>query len=211
VPSPYLYMAKALMGDRTDFAIAAQNCHHKSAGAYTGEVAAGMLQSINIQYCIIGHSERREYQQETNSQLADKLQLCFENGITPIFCCGEALPIREKGQQNEYVQLQLTESLFTLNPAQIAKTIIAYEPIWAIGTGQTASTAQAQEMHQFIRAQLTATYGSSVAEAVSILYGGSVNEQNATELFSSAAIDGGLVGGASLHAAKFSPIITALP
>lgn len=210
VPAPYLTLATELVGDRTDFAIAAQNCHHKPAGAFTGEVAASMLQSVGIRYCIIGHSERREYQQETNTQLAEKLKLCFENGITPIFCCGEALSIREKGLQNEYVKTQLAESLFTLEPVQIAQTIIAYEPIWAIGTGQTASTAQAEEMHQFIRAQLIAAYGNDVANCVSILYGGSVNEQNASELFASPSIDGGLVGGASLQAAKFSPIINAL-
>jgi triosephosphate isomerase len=211
VPFPYLNNAQGVIQNRNDFSIAAQNCHHKAAGAYTGEVAASMLQSIGIHYCIVGHSERREYQSETNSQLADKLQLCHAHQITPIFCCGESLPTRESGEQNSFVQTQLQESLFKLTPAQIAQTIIAYEPIWAIGTGKTATTAQAQEIHHFIRGQLAATYGDQLATQVSILYGGSVKASNANELFSCPDVDGGLVGGASLQATEFSQIVAALP
>lgn len=211
VPFPYLNKAQELVQGRSDFSIAAQNCHHKAAGAYTGEVSASMLQSIGIQYCIVGHSERREYQSESNSQLADKLQLCFARQITPIFCCGESLPTRESGEQNSFVQAQMQESLFKLAPDQIAQTIIAYEPIWAIGTGKTATTAQAQEIHQFIRQQLATTYGDQLATQVSILYGGSVKASNASELFSCLDVDGGLVGGASLQATEFSQIIAALP
>ena len=211
VPFPYLSLAQGIVKDRGDFSIAAQNCHHKASGAYTGEVSTSMLQSIGIKYCIVGHSERREYQSETNSQLADKLQLCFAHQITPIFCCGESLPTRESGEQNSFVQAQLQESLFKLAPDQIAQTIIAYEPIWAIGTGKTATTEQAQEIHHFIRKQLATTYGDQLAAQVSILYGGSVKASNASELFSCLDVDGGLVGGASLLATEFSQIIAALP
>jgi len=211
VPFPYLNKAQEIVQGRSDFSIAAQNCHHKAAGAYTGEVSASMLQSIGIQYCIIGHSERREYQSETNSQLSEKLSLCFAHEITPIFCCGESLPTRESGEQNSFVQTQLQESLFKLTPEQIAKTVIAYEPIWAIGTGKTATTAQAQEIHHFIRKQLATTYGDQLAAQVSILYGGSVKASNASELFSCLDVDGGLVGGASLQATEFSEIVAALP
>jgi triosephosphate isomerase (TIM) len=211
VPFPYLNKAQELVQGRSDFSIAAQNCHHKAAGAYTGEVSASMLQSIGIQYCIVGHSERREYQSESNSQLAEKLSLCFAHEITPIFCCGESLPTRESGEQNSFVQTQLQESLFKLTPEQISKTVIAYEPIWAIGTGKTATTAQAQEIHHFIRKQLATTYGDQLAAQVSILYGGSVKASNASELFSCLDVDGGLVGGASLQATEFSEIVAALP
>ena len=211
VPFPYLSKVQELVQGRSDFSIAAQNCHHKAAGAYTGEVSASMLQSIGIQYCIVGHSERREYQSESNSQLAEKLSLCFAHKITPIFCCGESLPTRDSGEQNSFVQTQLQESLFKLTPEQIAKTVIAYEPIWAIGTGKTATTAQAQEIHHFIRKQLATTYGDQLAAQVSILYGGSVKASNASELFSCLDVDGGLVGGASLQATEFSEIVAALP
>lgn len=211
VPSPYLSLAKAITGTTTGFTIAAQNCHHKDAGAYTGEVSALMLQSLAIPYCIVGHSERREYQAETNQQLAEKMQQCFMHQIIPIFCCGESLPIREKGEQNKFVQSQLEESLFVLTPEQVASTIVAYEPIWAIGTGKTATTAQAQEIHQFIRSRIAAAYGDKLADQVSILYGGSVKAANATELFACPDVDGGLVGGASLLADEFAKIIAALP
>ena len=169
------------------------------------------MKSLAISYCIVGHSERREYQAETNQQLAEKMQQCFMHQITPIFCCGESLPIREKGEQNKFVQAQLEESLFVLTPEQVASTIIAYEPIWAIGTGKTATTAQAQEIHQFIRSHIAAAYGDKLADQVSILYGGSVKAANAAELFACPDVDGGLVGGASLLADEFAKIIAALP
>lgn len=210
VPAPYLTMAKSEVADEPGYAIAAQNCSDKKSGAYTGEVSAEMLQSLGIQYCVIGHSERREYFGETNQMLADKLNLCLQHRITPIFCCGEALSIREEGMQNAYVQTQLEESLFHLSAEQLQNIIIAYEPIWAIGTGRTASTEQAQEMQQHLRSVLAGKWGSEVAGEISILYGGSVKASNAAELFASPDVDGGLVGGASLQATEFVPIIKAL-
>jgi triosephosphate isomerase len=210
VPFPYLIMAKSEVADNAGYDIAAQNCNDKQSGAYTGEVSAEMLQSIGIEYCVVGHSERREYYLETNKTLADKVNICLQNNITPIFCCGEALSIREKGIQNEFVQQQLEESLFHLSEEQIKQVVIAYEPIWAIGTGKTATTQQAQEMHQHLRSVLAGKYGQNVADQVSILYGGSVIAGNAAELFACADVDGGLVGGASLVAQDFIQIIKAL-
>ncbi|MGB8194600.1 MAG: triose-phosphate isomerase [Chitinophagaceae bacterium] len=209
VPFPYLIMTNSEVAQEDNYFAAAQNCHHKKSGAYTGEVAAEMLQSIRIQYCIVGHSERREYFAETNEMLAEKLNLCLENDITPVFCCGEALPIREAGTQNEFVETQLRESLFHLSAEQLNKIVIAYEPIWAIGTGKTASAEQAQEMHAHLRSVLRKQYGD-IADEISILYGGSVKANNAKELFGCADVDGGLVGGASLIADDFIEIITAL-
>jgi triosephosphate isomerase (TIM) len=210
VPFPYLAMAKAAIKGQTNFDIAAQNCSDKQSGAYTGEVSAEMLQSIGITYCVIGHSERREYFQETNNILANKVDICLQNTITPLFCCGEALQVREENTQNVFVQQQLEESLFHLSPDQVKKVVIAYEPIWAIGTGKTASTEQAQEMHAHIRQVLASKYGADVADHISILYGGSVKATNAAELFACPDVDGGLVGGASLLAQDFVQIIKAL-
>jgi len=210
VPFPFLIMAKSEVGEEDNYYIAAQNCYHKKAGAFTGEVSAEMLHSIGINYCIVGHSERREYFNESNSVLAEKINLCFENFITPIFCCGEPLAIREAGTQNDHVAAQLKESLFHLHAEKAKNIIIAYEPIWAIGTGKTATTEQAQEMHKFIRSELSRQYGETVANEISILYGGSVKANNSKELFSCPDVDGGLVGGASLIAAEFIEIIKAL-
>jgi triosephosphate isomerase (TIM) len=210
VPFPYLIMANSEVSNEQNYAIAAQNCYNKKSGAYTGEVSAEMLDSINIRYCVVGHSERREYFNESNQVLAEKLNLLLENRITPIFCCGEPLAIREAGTQNAYVEKQLKESLFHLTAEQLAGIIIAYEPIWAIGTGKTATTAQAQEMHAYLRSVLAKQYGAEVADEVSILYGGSVKGTNANELFSCPDVDGGLVGGASLVANDFIEIIKAL-
>ncbi|ULQ57538.1 triose-phosphate isomerase [Flavihumibacter rivuli] len=210
VPFPYLIMANSVVANEKNFSVAAQNCYHKKSGAYTGEVAAEMLHSIGIRYCVIGHSERREYFSESNQDLADKLNLLLENGITPIFCCGEPLAIREAGTQNSYVEVQLKESLFHLGAEQVKGIIIAYEPIWAIGTGKTASSAQAQEMHAHLRKVLADQYGDAVANEVSILYGGSVKAANAAEIFGQPDVDGGLVGGASLLAEEFSTIIASL-
>jgi len=210
VPFPYLIMANSEVSDEKNYDIAAQNCYTKKSGAYTGEVSAEILDSINIKYCIIGHSERREYFNESNQMLAEKLNILLEYGITPVFCCGEPLNIRESGTQNSYVETQLRESLFHLSDAQVSQIIIAYEPIWAIGTGKTATTAQAQEMHAYLRSVLAKQYGKQVANDISILYGGSVKAANAKELFASEDVDGGLVGGASLIAAEFIAIIEAL-
>ncbi len=210
VPFPFLIKASEIVGQRNNYAIAAQNCHQKESGAYTGEVSASMLASIGIKYCVIGHSERREYFSETNQQLAEKTDILLKYNITPIFCCGEPLNIREAGTQDEFVSTQISESLFHLPADAVSKIIIAYEPIWAIGTGKTASTEQAQEMHASLRKVLEKQYGANVASGIPILYGGSVKANNAAELFGSNDVDGGLVGGASLVAADFVKIIQAL-
>jgi triosephosphate isomerase len=210
VPFPYLVMTKSEVDEETNYFAAAQNCYHKKNGAFTGEVSAEMLHSLGIGYCIIGHSERREYFSERNATLAEKINLCLENFITPIFCCGETLSIREAGTQNQFVEAQLRESLFHLSEKEIRNIVIAYEPIWAIGTGKTATTAQAQEMHAYLRSILAMKFGNEVAGETSILYGGSVKANNAKELFSCPDVDGGLVGGASLIAGEFIQIIESL-
>jgi triosephosphate isomerase len=210
VPFPYLSMAQQKLSGKKNVFVAAQNCYAKKSGAYTGEVSVEMLQSLNIQYVILGHSERREYFNETNQLLAEKVNICLEYGIQPIFCCGEPLHIRETNAQNEYVAKQLEESLYHLSTEQLQNVMIAYEPIWAIGTGKTASSAQAQEMHAFIRKQLAGKYGETAASLISILYGGSVKAANAIEIFHQPDVDGGLVGGASLIADEFVAIINAL-
>ncbi|MGZ3952710.1 MAG: triose-phosphate isomerase, partial [Flavisolibacter sp.] len=210
VPFPYLIMAKSGVADDRGYSIAAQNCSDKKSGAYTGEVSAEMLQSLGVKYCIIGHSERREYFLENNKILAEKVNICLQYELTPIFCCGESLRIREENNQNQFVQQQLEESLFHLSPEQVKSIIIAYEPIWAIGTGKTASTEQAQEMHKHLRSVLAGKYGDAVADEIPVLYGGSVKANNAAELFGSPDVDGGLVGGASLVAKDFIDIIKAL-
>ena len=210
VPYPYLIMANSEVAEEENYFVAAQNCYTKQSGAYTGEVSAEMLQSIGIHHCIIGHSERREFFNESNAMLAEKVNICLENEITPIFCCGESLGIRETGSQNVYVENQLKESLFHLSEVDIQRLVVAYEPIWAIGTGKTATTAQAQEMHAHLRSLIERKYGSLVAENISILYGGSVKAGNASELFACPDVDGGLVGGASLIAADFISIIKSL-
>lgn len=210
VPFPYLALAQSKLGGRKNVFVAAQNVYSKKSGAYTGEVSVEMLTSMNIQYVILGHSERREYFNESNQFLAEKINICLENGLRPIFCCGEPLNIREAEAQNDFVGKQLEESLYHLSATQLQQIVIAYEPIWAIGTGKTASSAQAQEMHAFIRSQLSNRYGAEIANNISILYGGSVKGSNAAELFSQADVDGGLVGGASLNAAEFTTIINSL-
>jgi triosephosphate isomerase len=206
-PFPYLTTFGKMVESSPNVALAAQNCAYKASGAYTGEVSAEMLKSIGISYVILGHSERRQYFGETNEQLAEKVNLVLQNGLTPIFCCGETLEQREKGGFVEFVSSQLTESLFHLDTSQIEKIVIAYEPIWAIGTGVTATSAQAQEMHAALRQHLAAQYGQSTADNISILYGGSVGASNARELFAGPDVDGGLVGGASLKARDFVEII----
>ncbi len=210
VPSPYLLLAESKLNVAPNYFASAQNCSNKKSGAYTGEISVEMLHSIGIKYCVIGHSERREYFNESNQVLAEKLTLCLENGITPIFCCGEPLGIREAANQNSFVETQLKESLFRFSSEQVQKMVIAYEPIWAIGTGKTATTEQAQEMHAHIRAAMSRQYGDVVANRISILYGGSVKANNAKELFASPDVDGGLVGGASLIANDFIEIIRSL-
>lgn len=210
VPFPYLIKVQDKLKNKPNVYVAAQNCAATKNGAYTGEVSTEMLESIGIQFVLVGHSERREYYHETNSILAEKVNRAFENNIKPVFCCGEPLNIREAGTQNSYVETQLRESLFHLSKEQLQDFIIAYEPIWAIGTGRTAGSQQAQEMHAHIRNIIAAQFGDTIANDVSILYGGSVKASNAAELFAQPDVDGGLVGGASLVAAEFAAIINSL-
>ena len=210
VPFPYLMMVQEILKDHSFMNVCAQNCASTRNGAYTGEVSAEMLKGMNVNYVLIGHSERREYFKEDNITLAQKVNLALEFGLHPVFCCGESLTVREEGNQNEFVENQLKESLFHLNAEQMKNFIIAYEPIWAIGTGKTASSDQAQDMHAHIRKVLSNHYGEEVAETVTILYGGSVKAANAVDIFSKKDVDGGLVGGASLIASEFSAIINGL-
>ena len=210
VPAIYISLALAKLSNKPNVFVAAQNCHQKESGAYTGEVSATMLQSIGVKHIIVGHSERREYFAESDALLAEKVNAILAIGSTPIFCCGEPLAIREAETQNAFVEAQLKNSLFHLSADAIVKVVIAYEPIWAIGTGKTASSAQAQEIHAYIRSCFAAKYGEAVANEISILYGGSVKASNAKEIFSQTDVDGGLVGGASLVATEFTAIINAL-
>lgn len=210
VPFPYLTMVVEKLKGHAHTGVAAQNCSQHKAGAYTGETSAEMLTSTGVEFVILGHSERREYFSESNQLLAEKLNTALGYGLTPIFCCGEPLNIRESETQNSYVETQLRESLFHLSAADLQKIVIAYEPIWAIGTGKTASAEQAQDMHAHIRSVLAAQYGKEVADKISILYGGSVKGSNASEIFGKPDVDGGLVGGASLKADEFVQIIKAL-
>lgn len=203
VPFPYLVTINKYLDKTPNIAIAAQDISDKAAGAYTGQVSGAMLASIGVKYVLIGHSERREYNNESNQQLKEKVDLALANGITPIFCCGESLELRQGGKYLEYVANQLKESLFHLNAATFGKIVVAYEPIWAIGTGLTADASQAQEMHAYLREFLVTQYGAEVANNCSILYGGSCNEKNAQELFACADVDGGLIGGASLKSREF--------
>jgi triosephosphate isomerase len=205
-PFPYLYPVKHQLGNSTRISVGAQNCSEHDWGAYTGETSAAMLKSMGIPYVIIGHSERRQYFGEDGKLLAAKVDKALTQGLTPIFCCGEPLEIREKGTHEQLVKQQVLESLFHLSAEALQKVVIAYEPVWAIGTGKTASSQQAQDMHAVIRKHLATKYGS-VAENISILYGGSVKADNAKELFACADVDGGLVGGASLKSREFVEII----
>ena len=188
---------------------AAQNCHPASSGAFTGEVSVEMLKSAGATHCITGHSERRQIFQETNEFIKSKVNSMLNGDLIPIFCCGEPLDVREKGEQNSFVLKQLEESIFHLDESSFRKLVIAYEPIWAIGTGVTASPEQAQEMHAFIREAVRLKYGSEVSLAIQILYGGSIKADNAVSLFTKPDVDGGLVGGASLEAKGFLSIIEA--
>jgi len=200
---PYISLASVSKVLNDKVGLGAQNVHQKDSGAYTGEISATMLTSVGVKYVIIGHSERREYFGETNQQLAEKVNIALANGLTPLFCCGETLQQREKGIHFDFVNSQLTESLFHLSAEDLKKVVIAYEPIWAIGTGVTASDEQAQEMHAVLRAHLASKYGQAVAEEISILYGGSMKPDNAKGLLACKDIDGGLIGGASLKARDF--------
>lgn len=208
VPFPYLTTIKEVAKD-TSISVGAQNCSQYDWGAYTGETSAPMLASIKIDHVILGHSERRQYFGEDEKTIAAKVDAALKHGITPLFCCGEPLEVREAEKHFDLVRQQVADGLFHLNAESIQKVVIAYEPVWAIGTGKTASAAQAQEMHALIRQQLASQYGKAVADVIKILYGGSVKADNAAELFSCADVDGGLVGGASLKAREFAEIVKA--
>ncbi len=209
---PYLYLELATdFAEESFFSVGAQNISHEGKGAYTGEVSAPMLTSMEVEYCIVGHSERRRYFQEDNVLVGKKVKKALENGIKPIFCCGELLPEREAGNHMAIVEEQVRESLFSLDEEDFKKTIIAYEPVWAIGTGKNATPEQAQEMHAFLRALVAGKYGDAVAGATVILYGGSCNAKNAKELFAQKDVDGGLIGGASLNAKDFITIVHSFP
>ncbi len=205
---PFIYLAELAktVAQTQGLFLSAQNCHQEEAGAYTGEVSAPMLKALGVEYVILGHSERREYFSETNELLASKVEAVLNQNLKPIFCCGEPLSVRESNMQEAYVNQQLTESLFKLSAERISEIVIAYEPIWAIGTGRTASAEQAQEMHASIRSHLADQYGHDIAQGISILYGGSCKPSNANEIFAGADVDGGLIGGASLNAADFLAI-----
>ncbi|MDR2389690.1 MAG: triose-phosphate isomerase [Tannerellaceae bacterium] len=195
--------------DTTKIGVAAQNCADKEKGAYTGEVSAAMVASTGAKYVILGHSERRQYYCETAEILKTKVNLALANGLTPIFCIGEVLEEREEGRHFDVVDQQIKASLFDLSPEQFGKVTIAYEPVWAIGTGKTATADQAQEIHAHIRQTIAAKYGATLAENTTILYGGSMNAENAKDLVAKPDVDGGLIGGASLSVEKFLPIVEA--
>jgi len=207
---PFTHLASiAAIIDQNNLGLGAENCADHAKGAYTGEVAADMIASTGATYVILGHSERRQYYREDSAILREKLALALANGLTPIFCCGEVLEERENGTFNNVVKRQLEEALFNLSETDFSKIIIAYEPVWAIGTGKTATPEQAEDMHAHIRAAIAANYGQEVADNTSILYGGSCKPTNAAELFAKPNIDGGLIGGASLKCADFMGIVNA--
>ena len=187
--------------------IGAQNCHQADTGAFTGEVSAAMIQSVGAKYVLIGHSERRQYFGESDELLAEKVKSALKNGLSPIFCIGETIQERESGNFLATIAQQLNKGVFHLAAAELKQVILAYEPVWAIGTGLTASPEQAQEVHAFIRKTIADAYGAAQAEEISILYGGSCNPKNAAELFAQADIDGGLIGGASLKSRDFVDIV----
>lgn len=210
VCTPFIHLAKVADElDQSVVGLGAENCADKEKGAYTGEVSAAMVKSTGAQYVILGHSERRQYYGETAEILKEKVQMALANGLKIIFCCGETLEEREANKQNEVVKAELEGSVFNLSEDEWKNIILAYEPIWAIGTGKTATSDQAEEMLAYIRSIVAEKYGKDVAEETSILYGGSCKASNAPELFAKPNIDGGLIGGASLKAADFKGIIDA--
>jgi triosephosphate isomerase len=204
-PNIHLNTFKAMLS-HTTIALAAQNCHAQPSGAYTGETSVEMLKSVGVEYVILGHSERREYFSEDSLAISFKVNAVINGGLRPIYCCGETLAQRQEGEHFETISTQIKQGLFQLNEMELLNCIIAYEPVWAIGTGETASPEQAQEIHSFIRKTIADVYGEIVANSISILYGGSVKPGNAKELFNCPDIDGGLIGGASLDASSFATL-----
>lgn len=208
IGTPFIHLASVAPLAK-GFAIAAENCADKAEGAYTGEVSAAMVASTGAKYVILGHSERRAYYGETDAILTEKVKLALANGLTPIFCIGEVKEEREAGKHFEVVEEQIKNALFGLSAEDFSKLVLAYEPVWAIGTGLTATSEQAQEIHAHIRSFIASKYGETIANDCTILYGGSCNASNAKDLFSRPDVDGGLIGGASLGVDKFLPIIEA--
>lgn len=206
-PYIYLYSLSQLAKSANKIHIGAQNCHYADAGAFTGEISPSMLRSVGAQYVIVGHSERRQYFGEDNSLLAKKVDAVLRNSLQPIFCIGETLDQRNGNTYFQTIKKQLEEGVFHLSAIDFAEVILAYEPVWAIGTGLTATPGQAQEIHAFIRKEIGAKYGGEIANDTSILYGGSCNPKNAAELFAQPDIDGGLIGGASLKSRDFVDIV----
>ena len=205
--APYIHLhSLAKLGGNT-VSLGAQNCHQKESGAYTGEVSAKMIKSLGCEYVIIGHSERRQYFAESDALLAEKTNIALQNNLTPIFCIGETLDERNNGSYFDVLRSQLENGIFGLSKEDFAKLVIAYEPVWAIGTGLTATSEQAQEVHAFIRKEIAARYDVATADNTTILYGGSCNPKNAAELFAQPDIDGGLIGGASLKSRDFTDIV----
>jgi len=204
---PFISALKTVI-DKDFIHLGAQNVWAEEKGAFTGEVSAGMIKSLGVDHVLIGHSERRQYFGEDHELLKRKLNISLANGLIPVFCCGESLGERQAGNQNEVIMKQLSESLFHLNSEAMEKVIIAYEPVWAIGTGLTATIEQADEMHSFIRKSLAEKYGNNLADNTYILYGGSCNSENSRSLFLNQHVDGGLIGGASLKADEFLTIIS---
>lgn len=208
VPFTHLASVNEII-DKNKLGLGAENCADHTSGAYTGEVSAPMVASTGANYVILGHSERRQYYGETSEILKEKVVLALANNLTPIFCIGEVLEERENGTFFEVVKSQIVDALFGFSAEEFSKIVLAYEPVWAIGTGKTATDDQAEEMHAFIRGVLAEKYGEEVAENTSILYGGSCKPSNAKALFAKPNVDGGLIGGASLDAASFMGIVTA--
>lgn len=208
---PYIYLTELMrfIGAFNRIFIGAQNAHQEERGAYTGEISAGMLASCGVSHVLIGHSERRSHAGETDPLLHKKIKQVIANRMIPIYCCGETLEARQAGKQNETVKRQVEQALFDLTEEDIKQVVIAYEPVWAIGSGKVASATQAQEMHAFIRSLIAQTYASA-SESISILYGGSLKPDNAKELFANKDVDGGLIGGASLKAKDFVAIAKAI-
>jgi triosephosphate isomerase len=209
-PFTHISAVSKIISDASNVFSGAQNCSNHASGAYTGEISTEMLKSAGATYVIIGHSERRQYFGEHNDWLAKKVDAVLGSGLNPIYCCGETLEERESNVHFGVLETQIKEGLFHLNESQIAQVVIAYEPVWAIGTGKTASTAQAQEVHAFIRNLISNQFGSNIANNITIQYGGSVKADNAKELFSAPDIDGALVGGAALQSRSFVDIIKAM-
>lgn len=209
VPFTHLASVNGVITNPNKLGLGAENCADHAKGAYTGEVSAAMVASTGAKYVILGHSERRQYYGETSETLREKVALALENGLKPIFCVGEVLEEREAGKHFDVVKSQLVDGLFNLSAEDFAKIIVAYEPVWAIGTGKTATADQAEEIHAYIREVIAEKYGKEVADNTSILYGGSCKPSNAKEIFAKADVDGGLIGGAALKCEDFMGIVTA--